>query len=877
MLFRSKAIRPDGRALAVRTFNRRSEHRRERYQLVSEFLKTQSINSLVDFEYDEKGIRSASDAKMYPLVSMEWVPGVTLFEWARDRSREGYQEALTIAAEVWLQVVRELAAAGIVHGDLQHGNVMVSQEGYIKLVDYDCLAVPALMGQPNLEIGMEPYQHPGRGAETTLFPGMDNFSALVIYVALRALAAAPHLWITHVDQTDYDKLLFRKEDFQNPNASRLYHELMNSPDEQVRDLTHYLMQLVNYNLHDVPPVDEVLLWCNSLDDLLSQRDWDMALQLIQRMGPGEQIPAHLAEQVDEAQRRVACRNALEQALASGDEEAISRAYVPQLLDDYPAAAALVAKAKATTQVRQVLELLQKSQQFKNWDVFRKTWIANQQLLTGRKSAEPFRKEMQRLIAVDTLHKLCKDQNADDTAVVEAWKYLQSLGSHATAEPLKPHLQWRQQRYELAAKLRELLAKKPAEPTLDHDREFVEAWKANYFEGHARFQELLSFHKAALGRLKTLRTLLERADECTIDSEKQFYAGMTQLPASYHPQLRKRSRLATRRLKALQKMQQATEDGGGDLALLEARDALGEADGEPLLTDEQKQRIELARKRQPLLLELAKVSHTLPPGEVDKKLLELWDEKLLGDCADAASWLPTYQRAKQRQIVIEGLREAIENVDLAAIDSLTDDPCLRGFPLPGDISQGIDDARARHQQQQNARRQALITSLIEGDRGVFSELYDARTLREVCEQYRHHQPVVGRMIEKEVLPLQKSGFARPDGDALQRDPESEAVIIARWRWPAAKFTRTCRLIVCQNPPPKHTNPGEAQSVYSVSISATQWEADGQCHRIETVPQWAGFHVLVWFNVDMEFQAFFSEPLELGVIPAAKKKKGWGLFG
>jgi len=41
-----------------------------------------------------------------------------------------------------------------------------------------------------LEIGLEPYQHPGRDFETKLFPGLDKFSALVIYVALRALAAA---------------------------------------------------------------------------------------------------------------------------------------------------------------------------------------------------------------------------------------------------------------------------------------------------------------------------------------------------------------------------------------------------------------------------------------------------------------------------------------------------------------------------------------------------------------------------------------------------------------------------------------------------------------------------------------------------------------
>ena len=40
---------------------------------------------------------------------MEWVPGITLFEWCRDRCREGYAQALQIASDVWLHVVRELA------------------------------------------------------------------------------------------------------------------------------------------------------------------------------------------------------------------------------------------------------------------------------------------------------------------------------------------------------------------------------------------------------------------------------------------------------------------------------------------------------------------------------------------------------------------------------------------------------------------------------------------------------------------------------------------------------------------------------------------------------------------------------------------------
>lgn len=872
-----KAQRPDGGSLAIRTFNRRSEQRRERYQIVSDYLENKPLSSLVHFEYDEKGLRS-TDGKFYPMISMEWVPGVTLFEWARDRSREGFREALAIAADVWLQVVRELQANGIVHGDLQHGNVMVSSEGYFKLVDYDCLAVPAIMGQQNLEIGMEPYQHPQRNADTQLFPGMDNFSALVIYVALRALAAAPHLWITYVDTPGYDKLLFRKEDFANPQGSRLYYELMNSPDEQVRDLTHYLMQLVRYDIHQVPPVDEVLLWCNSLEDLLSARDWDMAVQLVRRMGPGEQINPQLVQLVDEAHRRVACRQALERAIASGDEGEIARAYVPQLLDDYPAAARLVEQARRTTHVTQALEILKAAKQYQNWDMFRKTWAANQMLLDGRKSAEPFRKEIQRILAADSVRKLMKDTTSDDHAVVEAWKYLQSLGGHPTAEALTPHLQWRVQRQQLFVALRELVEKAPNPPTLEHDRKIVETWKPDFFDGHERFKNLITQHRAAVTRLKRLRAYLELGDECKLENEQKLAGALTQLPESYHPKLRQRCRLAMKRVKAMQKLQLATKDGGSDRDLVEAYEALESAEALALLSDAERQRVEIARRRKPILDQLAGVSHNWPPGELDKRLLEIWDEKLLENCADAAMWLTTYQRAKQRKIVLTHIEQAIDTVDVAAIDRLLEDASLRGFALPPPMARGVEQARGRYEQQQTHRKQALINSIMENDRATFHELFDARTLRELCQQYTHHQLVISRMVEAEILPLARSGLAPPaTGEALARDAESENQFIARWRWPPARFATECRLIISQKPLAPHSNPGDAQAVYSVVISNSKWEADGQCHRITTVPEWHGFHAYVWFNLDLGFQSFYSEPLPLGVITPPKKKSRWGLFG
>ena len=244
--------------IALRAFSTESPERRERYENVSRYLRCRDLRCLVDFEYQHDGIRSASDGKWYPLVVMEWVDGVTLFDWARSKCRVGKGPSLAKAAGLWVQVVEELSQAQIAHGDLQHANVMVTRQGRLKLVDYDGMGVVSLWGRQNLEIGVRPYQHPQRNESTLLAPELDRFSSLVIYVALRALAADTSLWQRHVASPGSDKLLFRAEDFADPAASELRRDLTGSPDRSVRELCDTLFVLAGRDLEEVPPLGQLV-------------------------------------------------------------------------------------------------------------------------------------------------------------------------------------------------------------------------------------------------------------------------------------------------------------------------------------------------------------------------------------------------------------------------------------------------------------------------------------------------------------------------------------------------------------------------------------------------------------------------------------------
>ncbi len=289
----------DERPFAVRVFTTESPERRERYHEISTYLQTRKLKCLVDFEYRDESIRSA-DGKWYPLILMDWVEGQTLFKWARARALEGNGAALAEAARRWIALVKELDDAHIAHGDLQHANVMVAETGELKLVDYDCMCVPSLVGRRNLEVGVEPYQHPERNASTHLSLDLDRFSALVIYVALRALALNPPLWSKYVEVPEHDKLLFRKEDFERPRESPLVRDLLALPDVDARDLVGRLLELARLPMSAVPPLSELANSYAKIEVFLRNERWEEAVELLNRRGQFRDAPKLLQPLIHQA-------------------------------------------------------------------------------------------------------------------------------------------------------------------------------------------------------------------------------------------------------------------------------------------------------------------------------------------------------------------------------------------------------------------------------------------------------------------------------------------------------------------------------------------------------------------------------------------------
>lgn len=199
-------LQTGNKTVAVRCFLNNVRDQERRYELISDFVMNDDLPYTVSFEYQRKGIIVRGE--WFPLLKMEWVDGVTLERYVAKHI--GDSSALRALRDRFKEMCLHISAAGIAHGDLQHGNIIVTESGELRLVDYDGMFVPRMSGWASNELGHRNFQHPKRDA-THFGPFLDSFSSWSIYTSLTALIEEPSLFkLPHVGN---DCLIFRKEDY----------------------------------------------------------------------------------------------------------------------------------------------------------------------------------------------------------------------------------------------------------------------------------------------------------------------------------------------------------------------------------------------------------------------------------------------------------------------------------------------------------------------------------------------------------------------------------------------------------------------------------------------------------------------------------------
>ena len=239
----------NGRRWAVKCFTRFVDHQAVRYQRISETLQTVNKPWRVEFEYLPDGVLCAGI--WYPVLKMEWIEATGLIPFIEKHLWE--PAIIADLARKFVRVVRDLAALNIAHGDLQHGNLLVTPSGELKLIDYDGMFVPGLAKIGACEKGHVNYQSPTR-TMSTWGPYLDNFSAWVIYTSLVALAVDPTLWSLLHNPGD-EALLFHHADYQDPRNSRALLALAQSSEPALHVLGTVMCDVWTPEVRAIPPLN----------------------------------------------------------------------------------------------------------------------------------------------------------------------------------------------------------------------------------------------------------------------------------------------------------------------------------------------------------------------------------------------------------------------------------------------------------------------------------------------------------------------------------------------------------------------------------------------------------------------------------------------
>lgn len=232
---------------AVRCFHRYIPDLRERYLAISALLKERKLNFIVPTECLEDGI--SLNGKIYPIIKMQWVHGTTLHKFLSDNY--GNPEKLLDIAQQFREIVKILETEKIAHGDLQHGNIII-EKGKIILIDYDGVFLPEIAHLHSTDLGHSNYQHHKRD-ETHYHELLDRFSAIVIYFGLIAIADNPALFIKYHNQ---DNIIFRKEDFTEPEKSSLVADLLHQ--ESMRFYCENFLDICKGEIEEIPSLEEFL-------------------------------------------------------------------------------------------------------------------------------------------------------------------------------------------------------------------------------------------------------------------------------------------------------------------------------------------------------------------------------------------------------------------------------------------------------------------------------------------------------------------------------------------------------------------------------------------------------------------------------------------
>jgi len=242
----------NGKKYAVRCWHAHLEGAEERTKQIAKVLQNINLPYFVGFEFIKEGIITPQGIQ--PIVVMDWVDAQPMKKYISEHINDSF--SLNTLAENFAKMVKDLHNHNLSHGDLQHGNIMVKNDGNLVLVDYDSMYVPELDGWTDEISGLAGYQHPARWNNKNLSPKADYFSELVIYTSIKALAETPALW-NDLMMEYTDTMLFTAEDIKSGGTTPIFTilESMQSCKELNAKIKDFLSRS---SIDELEPLEDIM-------------------------------------------------------------------------------------------------------------------------------------------------------------------------------------------------------------------------------------------------------------------------------------------------------------------------------------------------------------------------------------------------------------------------------------------------------------------------------------------------------------------------------------------------------------------------------------------------------------------------------------------
>lgn len=196
-------IRHEGRIRSLRCYTRPVRHLPEIYG--ERFLPRE----LFLYTSPESGVWA-------DVVLGEWIEGQTLHEAVAEAAAAGDTARLRTLSAAFDRMAATLTSDCWAHGDLKPENIIVGENGRLRLIDFDAVFLPAFAGEPSPELGTAAFQHPARTSRD-FDAALDDYPAALISTALHALTLDPTLYVRYHNA---DGLLFSPQQIHTDEALR---------------------------------------------------------------------------------------------------------------------------------------------------------------------------------------------------------------------------------------------------------------------------------------------------------------------------------------------------------------------------------------------------------------------------------------------------------------------------------------------------------------------------------------------------------------------------------------------------------------------------------------------------------------------------------